>query len=379
MSNGSSGGQAARILVVSLTLAALPAYASAPRDGLRLIETAPGQASWMTEGEALEISRARHAEGKCGGYFDITDDPAPPAPRALEIPIEIYDGPANEETVRPLLAEVSADRIRASVDRLSSFHTRHYQSEGGAQAAAWIRDQFIAASAHRSDITVEFFEHPSWRQPSVVARIAGVGRNASEVIVIGGHEDSINHSGWNADPAAHAPGADDNASGTSAILEIFRVLAESGYRPDRTIQFMTYAAEEVGLRGSQAIAAQYKQQNVNVVAAMQFDMTMYPGQNPGITLITDYTNPELTRFAAQLVDTYVGVPWREDKCGYACSDHASWHRQGYAAVFPFEAPNADMNRAIHTTRDTLALLNHQHGSHFAKLGLAMAVEIGTAR
>ena len=70
----------------------------------------------------------------------------------------------------------------------------------------------------------------------------------------------------------NAPGADDDGSGIATLTEILRIAMANGWKPKRTIKFMGYAAEEVGLRGSAAIAADFKAQGVNVVGVMQFDM-----------------------------------------------------------------------------------------------------------
>ena len=68
------------------------------------------------------------------------------------------------------------------------------------------------------------------------------------------------------------------------------MLLSSGYQPKRSLQFIAYAAEEVGLRGSSAIAKSYRTQGKNVVGALQLDMTNYQGSASDIVLITDYTN-----------------------------------------------------------------------------------------
>jgi len=63
-------------------------------------------------------------------------------------------------------------------------------------------------------------------------------------------------------------------------------------------------------------------------------------------------------------------------CGYACSDHASWDRAGYAAAFPFEAPFGEANPYAHTDQDTIAILNIDHGLQFVRLGIGFMVELG---
>jgi leucyl aminopeptidase len=90
-------------------------------------------------------------------------------------------------------------------------------------------------------------------------------------------------------------------------------------------------------------------------------------------------SPELTRFTMKLIETYVKVPVREDVCGYACSDHASWTRAGYPAVFPFEAMFNNMNKSIHTANDTIEKLDMDFGLHFTKLATAFAVELSAGK
>ena len=342
--------------------------------GKRLVLTSENNPVWMSFEELNKISEEVHKRGHCGGYMDITDfrhvEARPPIPFD---PFDIFQ-PNKQDLVIPLLKELSANNIYKFVEKLSSFQNRYYKSETGVQAAHWIRDQFKKMAEHRSDVTVELVEH-SFAQPSVIARIQGQGEHASEIIVLGAHEDSINQSSSWMDPNARAPGADDDASGTSTVLEIFRVLVESDFKPNRTIEFMTYAGEEVGLLGSQDIAYRYRDQGKNVIAALQFDMTLYPGETREMTFISDYVDRQLTDFLEMLVDEYVKVPWREDKCGYACSDHASWNRAGFPSAFPFESPSRSMNPKIHTVNDTLQnYLDVEFGMHFAQLGLAYAIE-----
>jgi leucyl aminopeptidase len=223
----------------------------------------------------------------------------------------------------------------------------------------------------RSDIKVDFFAHPNFKQPSVIAEIRGNGPEKDEVVVIGGHLDSIARD--------VSPGADDNASGTATVMETFRHLVETGFAPNRTILFMGYAGEEEGLLGSGEIAAWFRNKGRKVVGVLQFDMTMYPGSAPRITFITDHTNPDLTKFTERLSDEYVKAKWIEDRCGYACSDHASWTRAGFASAFPFETAFHDYNPDIHTARDTTANLSASHGLNYLKLGLAFAVELSEVK
>ncbi len=273
--------------------------------------------------------------------------------------------------VRAVLPAVDATRIRATIRALSAMPTRYYQSRTGAEAARWLHGQWRGLTG-RPDVTVELVDH-GYAQPSVILTIPGAAR-ADEVVVIGGHLDSINLLG----AASAAPGADDDASGIATVTEVARVLLAHDYRPDRTIQLMAYAAEEVGLRGSQLIARDYQRRGVRVVGALQLDMTNYRGSDKDIWLINDYTSAAQNAFLGRLIDTYVGASWGTDACGYACSDHVSWHRIGVPASMPFEARARDRNRAIHTRRDTLETSDSSavHAANFARLAAAYAIELG---
>src|SRR5690606_7435874 len=98
-------------------------------------------------------------------------------------------------------------------------------------------------------VTVEFFQHPGITpQPSVILTIPG-STLPDEIVILGGHQDST-RSGCSSNANCVAPGADDDASGIAVLTEVIRVALANDFAPQRTVQFMAYAAEEVGLVGS---------------------------------------------------------------------------------------------------------------------------------
>src|SRR5690606_16127671 len=152
---------------------------------------------------------------------------------------------------------------------------------------------------HRSDVKVEYFKHPKWPQSSVILTLEG-SEAADEIVLLGGHADSITMDG------GPAPGADDNASGIASITEVVKVMMDHNFKPKRTLQFMAYAAEEVGLLGSKEIARKYRAEKKAVVGVMQLDMTLFKGsQDKDIILISDYTNKHQNKFLGKLIDEYV--------------------------------------------------------------------------
>jgi leucyl aminopeptidase len=161
-----------------------------------------------------------------------------------------------------------------------------------------------------------------------------------------------------------------------------RVILDSGFRPKRTMQFMAYAAEEVGLRGSREIAERYRDEGKTVVAALQMDMTGFRGSEKDMYLISDYVNLELTAFLKELINEYNTpgahqITFGETECGYGCSDHVSWTRVGVPAAFPFEAEFSDYNPEIHSPRDTISNsdVTGAHHVRFAKIGIEFMMEI----
>nr|WP_152088273.1 M28 family metallopeptidase [Pseudoalteromonas sp. A25] len=275
----------------------------------------------------------------------------------------------NPERVNSLLGYVFASNLTNTVNTLTGFHNRYYTQQTGVDAAQWIKGHWEQLSASRSDITVEYYNH-SWSQSSVIVTIPGAEK-PDEIVVIGGHLDSINSS---SPSSGRAPGADDNASGIAVLSEALRAIVASDFKPKRTIQIMGYAAEEVGLRGSKAIAQAYKSQNKNVVGMVQFDMSGRNGSTQDIVMMTDYTNGAQNQFLGQLIDTYLPtISYGFDQCGYGCSDHASWYQQGYAASMPFESSMSDINRKIHTVNDTE--FDAEHSVKFAKLAVTYLAEL----
>ncbi|MCP4414471.1 MAG: M20/M25/M40 family metallo-hydrolase [Gammaproteobacteria bacterium] len=279
----------------------------------------------------------------------------------------------NSNTVASLLSQLSPTNLESTIASLSSYYNRYYQSQSGLDSAASILDNWQTIAGNRSDISVEYYQHANWIQPSVTVTISGTDLS-DEIVVVGGHLDSIN-SRSNAN--GEAPGADDNASGIAVITELLSMIVGSDYRPARTLMLMGYAAEEVGLRGSKDIARSYYTENRSVVGVAQFDMTGFKGSSDrDIVFITDYTNQQQTEFMEDLLDNYFpDVSYGHDTCGYACSDHAAWTNYGFPASFPFESFFNDSNPSIHTASDTAVKVDHDHVMTFTRLAAAYVAEL----
>lgn len=334
-----------------------------------------------------EISHGIHErERHCGGFFAFATRAEAEAflrndrsAKALQAKALADYGIDNAATVAPWLPQVQEANIRGTIQHLSTaWPNRYHASAHGHNAALWIRDTWLALGNGRPDVSAELFTACGncGGQPSVILTVRG-NELPNEIVVVGGHLDSISNSGSGNN--MNAPGADDDASGIATITEIVRIALASDWKPKRTVKFMGYSAEEVGLRGSNAIAQSFRSQGLNVVGVLQLDMTNYAaGSAYAMRLMTDNSNPTLQNFVTRLFDTYLaplGLTRSTSTCGYACSDHASWTSAGYPAAMMAEPTFFER---LHTPTDTLAYMGNSAAVsvNFAKLGLAFVGELG---
>ena len=333
--------------------------------------------------------RIHQREQRCGGFFAfatreeadafIASDRSAYAMRSNAL-LAAYTID-NQTTVSPWLSQVQHTNIYNTINTLSTYQNRYYTSTTGRTSAEWIRSTWQGLAGSRSDVTSELSTCANCStQPSVILTIQGV-ELPNEIVVLGAHLDSINGSGGGS-TTQRAPGADDDASGIATLTEVLRIAMANGWKPKRTVKFMGYAAEEVGLRGSNAIAQAHKAAAANVVAVLQMDMTNYrSGSAVDMRLVSDYSNADMKTFLTNLFDTYLaplGMSRGSYTCGYGCSDHASWTSAGYPSAMFFEAGTASggYNPNIHTANDTLANMGNSavNSAKFAQLGLAFLGE-----
>ena len=289
----------------------------------------------------------------------------------------ILDFTINQDVVvNAAIAKVNADNIKNHIQVLEAYGTRRHNT---AQAKTSVQDlkakwESLIAATGRTDLSVRIVNHVGTPMPSLVFTING-NATPSEYIIVGGHMDSISNT-------AVAPGADDDASGIATVTEMIRVLLDVNYKPARTVEFMAYAAEEIGLVGSSEIAQDYAATGKNVISYVQFDMTNYKGSSRDVYISTDtYNSNDLNLFLIELMEYYNktgshAFTYGETRCNYGCSDHFSWAQNGFDAAFPFEASFSQSNPYIHSANDTLSRSNNTatHAAKFAKLGLEFIIE-----
>jgi Zn-dependent M28 family amino/carboxypeptidase len=125
---------------------------------------------------------------------------------------------------------------------------------------------------------------------NVVARLPGRGRLADEAVLIGGHYDHLGvRTPVNGDSIYN--GAEDNASGTAAVLAAAEAFVRSGVEPQRSVLFMAFGAEESGLLGSQAFASRPTVPLTGLAAVLNMDvMNLYGRTRDVAALGTDQSS-----------------------------------------------------------------------------------------
>ncbi|TSA14277.1 MAG: M20/M25/M40 family metallo-hydrolase [Betaproteobacteria bacterium] len=187
--------------------------------------------------------------------------------------------------IETIVAAISPQRIEMRIRKLASFGTRHTLSDtasatrGIGAARRWIKAELEAcgeASGGRLQVAFDAFTQPAARrvpQPieimNVVATLPGTLPGArARHYVVSGHYDSMPSSVM--DSESDAPGANDDASGVAAVMEI--ACAMAAHRFDATLVFMAVAGEEQGLLGATHWAEQARVKGVDVAGMITNDI-----------------------------------------------------------------------------------------------------------
>jgi len=253
------------------------------------------------------------------------------------------------KSVHPEILDMVDDVSTSQLETLAAdlvdaggYNTRKSTTAGGEWAAQYIYDEFVSYGI--ADVSFHDFDANA---DNVVAVIPG-SVFPENIIVLGGHYVSITMFG------AVEPGADDNASGTIGVLEAARVL--SSYTFENTMVFITFASEEFGLFGSNAYARDASNRGDNILAMLNVDMIGYvaPGDTQDVDIIAGSGSSGLRELAFWATEQYVpGFPAIVGSGVIGgSSDHASFTKYGYPAIWFFEDVAQD-SPYIHTANDTI--------------------------
>lgn len=274
--------------------------------------------------------------------------------------IETIEGTRMEnELVHRIINEVSENNLIYLIDSLQKFQTRYASTKNCEDAGDFIFSYFKNLGL---EPYFQIFNFRGYTSRNIIAEKKG--KTAPEdIFVICGHYDSTSNV-----PTIFAPGADDNASGTSAVLESARILTK--YNLDFTVRFICFSAEEWGLYGSRAYALSAKEKNERILGVLNFDMIAYSDYTPeDLEIIVNPNSEWLAERTIQASKLYYDYPIRKIvSSSFVYSDHASFWEKGYSAFCAIE-DNPIRNPYYHTTYDTLDTLNIDFLKSSVKIGL----------
>jgi hypothetical protein len=327
-----------------------------------------------------------------------------PTPYATPLPVELRAISEREPVVDPvsnllpvidpqivaLLQEVSEQNLMAYVQKLESFGTRNTFSDtesddfGIGAARRWIFSEFQRVGGDKLDVQFQDytlnFEGRTTTQRNIVATLPGTGRYPGALVLMANYDSRA--ADW-LDGRSLAPGADDNASGVAALLEIARIMSPRTW--DQTMIFVALTAEEQGTFGSKHFVEQAAQSNLQLKAAINNDMI---GGRAGIpqsvrlySIGPDTSNArQLARYIAYVGSNYLpdfpitmieGLD-REGRWG----DQREFVTAGYPAVRLIESEE-DL-KIQNSRRDTWSLINYNYFRQVVQLNLATLANMACA-
>ena len=282
-----------------------------------------------------------------------------------------------EELTYELTGQVSADSLESYVSWLQNMGTRFMLADNRRDVAVAIKERFIdfgytgaKLDSFIVDRTFDDVRYVLW-QYNVIARIEG-NETPGNIYVMGGHYDSIVRDGE--DPFEIAPGADDNASGVAATLEVARIFMEYDFIPSGTIEFVAFAAEELGLYGSWHYADKAREEDINILLMMNNDMIAYePSDDPQdwVVTILNYPNSVPERVEAQeMADRFTCLNTYNEATYSDRTDSWPFSQNGYKALF-FHNYAADP--FYHTVGDLAEACNFEYCGEVTRINLALLV------
>jgi hypothetical protein len=300
---------------------------------------------------------------------------------------------AKNPLIEQIVQNISAKRIDVNIKKLVSFGTRHTESDtlsdtrGIGAARRWIKAELERCSKGQLEVSFDSFIEPAGRRLSKPTEIVNVvatlkGRtNPERLYVVSGHYDS--RASDVMDAQSDAPGANDDASGTAAVMEMActfaQAVADTAQQTQNpfnaSIVFMAVAAEEQGLIGAGHWAQQARAQNLDVAGMFTNDIIGSSRSEhgeidnkqvrlfaEGIPAVKELPEPirsliatggendsisrQLARHVKEAGERYVpgfkvSIVQRRDRY-LRGGDHIPFLERGYAAL-RFTEPNEDFN------------------------------------
>ncbi len=281
-----------------------------------------------------------------------------------------------ESLARKLTDEINADSLASYAAWLEDMGTRFALADNRRDVAMAILTKFKTLGCSNTrldsfmlDRTYANIRYQQW-QYNVIATLDGTVFPDS-VCIVGAHYDNILKTG---DPFSVVPGANDNASGVAAALELARVIRKNNFSPRNTIEFIAFGAEELGLHGSRAYASQANKSSKKIRMMLNNDMIAYePGTDPSAwnVIIKDYDNShDLRQEAERMCLKYTSLSYTNDNTYNQQSDSYPFFMEGFEALFFF---SDTMDPGYHSLTDRSVNCNFAYCREIVKISCALLV------
>ncbi|HAF07787.1 MAG: Putative bacterial leucyl aminopeptidase (Lap module) [candidate division TA06 bacterium 32_111] len=265
-----------------------------------------------------------------------------------------------------ILSNISSDSLYNNVAVLSGEYPypQGTYSKSRVMVTTWLDTASVYLFNRMSDLNLDSVFYQDFMVSSYPVRnIVGLKKglySKDTCIVVGAHYDDYSND------YQIAPGADDNASGSSAVLELSRTF--SSYNSDYDIYFVLFTAEEWGLYGSEYFVYDYiLPKNMHVLGMLNFDMIGYnPSSDYRLNLYgMSHSNP-LKNLYKQMCDSFTNV-----NCvvggGSSGSDHYFFDVEGFKVNFAIEYT---FSPVYHSTQDSISYMNFDYMKEVVKGGAA---------
>jgi hypothetical protein len=259
-------------------------------------------------------------------------------PKALDPNIESYIAGVNSEDIRTFVTYLTGEATSSNI------LTRQAQSTGAVSAQTYLQQQFT-----QFGFTVTLQAFRSGYSSNVVATLPGT-TDPKKLVLVTAHYDSRGTSV--SSTTERAPGANDNGSGTGALLQIAKLISAGKISFAYTVVLIAFSGEEQGLYGSAYSAQQYKTEGADIVAVLNADMIAYrsPSEVPQLAFVSRSSTPALNTLLANISSQYVtGLTIGTTTA--CCTDHASFYNQGYAATSFYERNGNIVDPQYHKSGD----------------------------
>ena len=286
----------------------------------------------------------------------------------------LADGQEAVPPVRELVSRIEAVRIGDDVNHLSGYGTRHSGSKESIEAGQWIRDRLTALGYE-----VEFHDFALNGKTCRNVVATRLGKTEPDTfLVLGAHYDSRARN--LGDPRAAAPGADDNASGTSGLLELARILSQ--VETGCSIRLIAFSGEEQGLVGSTSYARKAAAEKHKIRAMLNMDMIGHPTDKNKVEVMVESDRgnrrPENDARSKAYADRMIVaattftrlVPKPGPLYG---TDYMPFEAEGFACIGVFDG--ADKAPFYHTDEDAPDVVDFEYAAEVVRMVLATALEI----